>query len=155
MTVLSYNLQVVSVGSFNSNIPFWYPGLSSGVVPCASLCDIDIFLLIFFQTRKTPVTPFFGLSVRKYAVWLRKWYQIRMIGCLLWPLSKSWILFYFVSFHLILTTAYKKDTMKQSLCINLEGWDGAGGGREVQKKENICISMADWDWGLTENSKIL
>ena len=33
--------------------------------------------------------------------------------------------------------------LKQGLCINLEGWDGAGYGREVQKGGNICIPMAD------------
>ena len=32
---------------------------------------------------------------------------------------------------------------KQHLCINLEGWDGAGDGREYQKGVDICISMAD------------
>ena len=26
---------------------------------------------------------------------------------------------------------------------NLEGWDGEGGGREVQEGEDICILMAD------------
>ena len=31
---------------------------------------------------------------------------------------------------------------KQHLCINLEGWDGVGDGREVQKDMNICIFMA-------------
>ena len=30
--------------------------------------------------------------------------------------------------------------LKQRLCINLEGWDGEGGGREVQKGGDICIS---------------
>ena len=29
------------------------------------------------------------------------------------------------------------------LCINLEGWDGEGDGREVQKGGDICIPMAD------------
>ena len=29
--------------------------------------------------------------------------------------------------------------LKQGLCINLQGWDGEGDGREVQKGENICI----------------
>ena len=29
------------------------------------------------------------------------------------------------------------------LCINLEGWDGEGDGREVQKGRDICIPMAD------------
>ena len=33
--------------------------------------------------------------------------------------------------------------LKQGLCINLEGWYGAGDGREVQKGGHICISMAD------------
>ena len=32
---------------------------------------------------------------------------------------------------------------KQGLCINLEGWDGEGDGREVQKREDIGIPMAD------------
>ena len=26
---------------------------------------------------------------------------------------------------------------------NLEGWDGMGGGREVQKGEAMCLLMAD------------
>ena len=29
------------------------------------------------------------------------------------------------------------------LCDNLEGWDGVGGGREVQKGGDICIPIAD------------
>ena len=33
--------------------------------------------------------------------------------------------------------------LKQGLCINLEGWDGEGDGREVQKGGDICTSMAD------------
>ena len=33
--------------------------------------------------------------------------------------------------------------LKQGLCINLEGWGGVGGGREVQKGGNICILMAN------------
>ena len=33
--------------------------------------------------------------------------------------------------------------VKQGLCINLEGWDGEGDGREVQKGGGICIPMAD------------
>ena len=33
--------------------------------------------------------------------------------------------------------------LKQGFCINLEGWDGEGDGREVQKEEDICIPMAD------------
>ena len=32
---------------------------------------------------------------------------------------------------------------KQGLCVNLEGWDGEGDGREVQKGADICIPMAD------------
>ena len=33
--------------------------------------------------------------------------------------------------------------LKQGLCINLEGWDEEGDGREVQKGGDICIPMAD------------
>ena len=33
--------------------------------------------------------------------------------------------------------------LKQGLCINLEGWDGKGDGREVQKGRDICTPMAD------------
>ena len=32
--------------------------------------------------------------------------------------------------------------LKQGPCINLEGWDGEGDGREVQKGGDVCISMA-------------
>ena len=31
---------------------------------------------------------------------------------------------------------------KQGLCINLDRWDGEGGGREVQKGGDICITVA-------------
>ena len=33
--------------------------------------------------------------------------------------------------------------LKHGLCINLEGWDGEGDGREIQKGGDICIPMAD------------
>ena len=33
--------------------------------------------------------------------------------------------------------------LKQGLSNNLEGWDGAGDGRESQKGADICIPMAD------------
>ena len=33
--------------------------------------------------------------------------------------------------------------LKQGLCINLEGWDGEGDGREAQKGRYIRIPMAD------------
>ena len=33
--------------------------------------------------------------------------------------------------------------LKQGLCINLEGWDGEGDGKEVQKGGDICILKAD------------
>ena len=32
---------------------------------------------------------------------------------------------------------------KQGLCINLEGWNGEGDGREVHKGGGICIPMSD------------
>ena len=33
--------------------------------------------------------------------------------------------------------------LKEGLCINLEGWDGVGDGRELQKGGDIRIPMAD------------
>ena len=33
--------------------------------------------------------------------------------------------------------------LKQELRINLEGWNGEGNGREIQKGGDICIPMAD------------
>ena len=33
--------------------------------------------------------------------------------------------------------------LQQGLCINLDGWDGEGDGREFQKGGDICIPMAD------------
>ena len=33
--------------------------------------------------------------------------------------------------------------LKQGLCINLEGWEGEGDGREFQNEGDICIPMAD------------
>ena len=33
--------------------------------------------------------------------------------------------------------------LKQGLCINLDGWDGEGDGRDTPKGGDICIPMAD------------
>ena len=33
---------------------------------------------------------------------------------------------------------------EEGLCINLEGWDGEGDGREFQKRGDICMPMADF-----------
>ena len=33
--------------------------------------------------------------------------------------------------------------LKQGLCINLEGWEGEGDGREVPEGGEICIPIAD------------
>ena len=45
--------------------------------------------------------------------------------------------------------------LKQGLCINLEGWDRKGDGRELQEGGDVCIPMADSCLSLTENNKIL
>ena len=50
---------------------------------------------------------------------------------------------------------YMAQDLKLGLCINLEGWDGVGGGREVQKGWNICIFMTDSYQDFIENNKIL
>ena len=34
-------------------------------------------------------------------------------------------------------------TSNPVLCDNLEGWDGVGGGKEVQEGGDVCIAMAD------------
>ena len=33
--------------------------------------------------------------------------------------------------------------LKQGLCINLEGWDREGDGKEVQDRGDICVPKAD------------
>ena len=33
--------------------------------------------------------------------------------------------------------------LKQGLCINLEGWDGEGDGREVEEGGGLCVPMTD------------
>ena len=33
--------------------------------------------------------------------------------------------------------------LKEGLCINLEGWDGEGNGRKVQKRGDIYTPMTD------------
>ena len=38
------------------------------------------------------------------------------------------------------------------LCDNDEGWDGVGGGREVQEGGDVYIPMADWMYEPEENS---
>ena len=38
---------------------------------------------------------------------------------------------------------------------DLAGWDGEGGGREVQEGGDICIPMADSWWCLAEANAIL
>ena len=43
--------------------------------------------------------------------------------------------------------------LTQGLCINLEGWDGAGDGRVVQKGGDIY--MTDSCLSLKENNRIL
>ena len=40
-------------------------------------------------------------------------------------------------------SAVRLRKLKQGLCINLEGWDGEGDGREVQKGGDRCIPMTD------------
>ena len=45
--------------------------------------------------------------------------------------------------------------LKQGLCINLEGWNGEGDGKEVQEEGDSYIPTADSCWCLTENNKIL
>ena len=38
---------------------------------------------------------------------------------------------------------YDAGSSNLELFDNLEGWDGVGGGREVQQGRDICVPMAD------------
>ena len=49
---------------------------------------------------------------------------------------------------------YDLGKLKQGLCINLEGWEWEGDGREVSGGGDICIPMADSCWCLAETNKI-
>ena len=54
---------------------------------------------------------------------------------------ETYITIYKIGSHREFAVQLRK--LKLGLCINLEGWDGEGDGREVQKGGHICISMAD------------
>ena len=41
------------------------------------------------------------------------------------------------------------------LCHSLEGWDGVGGGREVQEGGDVCIPMTDSCGCMAETDAIL
>jgi len=41
------------------------------------------------------------------------------------------------------------------LCDKLERWDGAGGGKEVQERGDICTPMADSCRCMAEDNMIL
>ena len=45
--------------------------------------------------------------------------------------------------------------LKHGLCDNLEGWDGEGGGRGVQKGGDMCIPVAGSCSCMAEASTIL
>ena len=45
--------------------------------------------------------------------------------------------------------------LKPGLYDNLEGWDGVGGGREVQEGGDICVPMADPRCCVAETNTIL
>ena len=45
--------------------------------------------------------------------------------------------------------------LKRGLDNNLGGWDGAGGGRDVQVEGDMGKPMADWCWCLVETYTIL
>ena len=51
-------------------------------------------------------------------------------------IGKQELCYFFHTFHPL-------RKLQQGLCINLEGWDGEGDGKEVQKGGDICIPTAD------------
>ena len=50
---------------------------------------------------------------------------------------------------------YDTGNPKPGLCDNLEGWDGEGGGREVQEGGELCIPMSDSEKAMAPHSSIL
>ena len=54
---------------------------------------------------------------------------------------ETYIIIYKIESQQEFAVSFRK--LKQGLCINLEGWDGEGDGREFQKGGDICIPMAD------------
>jgi len=42
--------------------------------------------------------------------------------------------------------------LKQGLCVNLEGWNGEGNGKEFQKGGDMCITMADSEKAVAPHS---
>ena len=50
--------------------------------------------------------------------------------------------------------AVRPRELNPGLCDNLEGWDGVGDGREVQRRGEICVSVADSCWCMAETSTI-
>ena len=44
---------------------------------------------------------------------------------------------------------------KWGLCHKLEGWEWAGGGREIQEERDICTPMVNSCWCMTEIKPIL
>ena len=82
------------------------------------------------------------LNLLRFDLWPKMWSTLENVPC---ALEKK-----------VYSSAYGWKVLKiQGLCINLEGWDGEVDEKEVQKGGDICISMADLCWGLTEKNKIL
>ena len=50
---------------------------------------------------------------------------------------------------------YDAGNPKPMLCDNTEGWDGEGGGREVQEGEDICIHVVSSRCCMAETTTIL
>ena len=50
---------------------------------------------------------------------------------------------------------YDARNPKSVICDNLGGWDGEGGGKEVQEGGDICIPMAYSCWCMAETITIL
>ena len=44
--------------------------------------------------------------------------------------------------------------LKEGLCVNLKGWGGEGGEREIQEGGDICVPMADSCSCLTKQNSI-
>ena len=84
-------------------------------------------------------------------------FKIKICICASLKLSIFSFFFFLAMFHTLYDLSFPTRDQIHSLmlCDNLEEWGGVGGGREVQERGNICISMADSCWCMAETNTIL
>ena len=67
--------------------------------------------------------------------------RVRCMGRVTWKLTFTYFTICKMDSQWEFAVCLRK--LKQGFCINLEGWDEEGDGKDVQKGRDICIPMAD------------